>query len=158
MGAENFQRELADGLFQTRRLRSVPIRFHAIGCPYSGVLGSYVADQTMQLRGASISALSLGAPDQYLWSVSVANNNSITSLGQSGNTESVWLEQMGSSGHGAPPQFAPFGSDYDGFYLNKGETVYILGTNQFTFNGNFVGSGHLIGTVMLYYLPTYRQV
>jgi hypothetical protein len=152
-----FERSRADDLFQQRKLRSVPIRFNKSLVPFSGVLGSFRADQTMQFRGGSITALALGAPDQYIWSVSVANSDNVATLGETGNTDSTWIEQMGTSGHGAPPAFFSFGSDYDGFYLNLGETLYVLGTNQLTGAPGKSAPGWLLGTVMLYFMPTFRQ-
>jgi hypothetical protein len=158
MPTSGFERERADDLFQQRRLRTVPIRFSANGVPFNSVVGQFTADQTMQFRGASISAIAMGAPDQYVFSVSVSNSASTVQLGFSGNTESVWIEQIGTSGHGTNPAVVQFGSDYDGFYLNVGETLYIIGTNALPALGPGVaGPGWLLGTVLLYFLPTFRQ-
>ena len=74
------------------------------------------------------------------------------------NRESTWCELFTDAYR---PAILPFmlGGEYDGFYLNVGETVRLY----YGCNDNWAAAAHgqiyqcMQGTAMIYFLPTYRQ-
>ena len=166
-----------DALFQNRKLRTVPMRFNQMAVDDQGnvppgvnwqqwasisvpvhQVAVWTADETVQFRGMVLSIVPVPLQDWETMYFILSTATSPAALGSSGNRESSWVEVFTDA---TRPVMIPifFPAEYDGFYLNVGETVRLYAG----WNDNWASAVHgqiyqcVQGTAMVYFLPTYRQ-
>jgi hypothetical protein len=156
MDYERLGRARGDALAMERKYRTIPLRYVTFTAPLNAVVATYKAPQTMTLKGYSISASIMPVTFEGASTFLSITTSAAPALGYSGNEESTWADHFVHAGCDLNI-YNMFPNEYDGFYLNIGESVYVYLTTWYAYNNALPVTYMNIGTVTLFFTPTGRQ-